>query len=107
MGPRFIIIKKGENGAMLAADDRFFAVPAYPTENVIDPTGAGDSFAGGVMGYLASCGSHDLAALKTALLYGTVVASTTVEGFSLDPLEEATREEIDARLEVLKDMVTL
>jgi len=98
LGPSLVVIKKGEHGCMLLAGDRLTVLPAYPTETVIDPTGAGDSFAGGMMGYLAEQDTVDTAAVRRSLAYGTVVASFTVEDFSLDRLANLTREEIDARL---------
>jgi sugar/nucleoside kinase (ribokinase family) len=105
LGPRFVIIKKGEHGAMLFGDEGVFVVPAYPTADVIDPTGAGDSFAGGIMGYLESDGTLGTSALRRAMAYGTVVASLTVEGFGLDRLKRADRREIDHRLETYRSML--
>jgi hypothetical protein len=99
MGPPCIIIKKGESGALMCLDDgSMFVLPAYPTAVVKDPTGAGDSFAGGFMGYLAQMGQADFATLKTALAYGTVVASFTIADFSLNGVTAVTRAEIDERL---------
>jgi sugar/nucleoside kinase (ribokinase family) len=105
MGPRFVVVKKGEHGCILVHKDGIAALPAYPTENVIDPTGAGDSFAGGMMGSLAASaaahagkgdfGSFD--AVRRSLVYGTVTASFTVESFSLDRLSKMHRPELDAR----------
>lgn len=110
MGPRFVIIKKGEHGATFIGRDlvgavEAFSLPAYPTENVVDPTGAGDSFAGGMMGYLAEQDAVDPITLKTAMAYGTVVASFNVEGFGLHRLTEVTREQIDERLDAYKRML--
>ena len=87
LGPKFVILKKGEHGAMLFSDDGIFVVPAYPTADVVDPTGAGDSFAGGILGYLDSDASPPPGRLRRAMAYGTVVASLTVEGFGLDRLK--------------------
>jgi sugar/nucleoside kinase (ribokinase family) len=105
MGPRFVVVKKGEHGCILVHKDGIAALPAYPTEQVIDPTGAGDSFAGGMMGSLAASavahngkgdfGSFDV--VRRALVYGTVTASFTVESFSLDRLAKMHRPELDAR----------
>src|SRR5262249_16630282 len=81
MGPKFVIIKKGEHGAMLFSDDGVFVVPAFPTEQVVDPTGAGDCFAGGLMGYLESEATQPPGRLRRAMAYGTVVASFIVEDF--------------------------
>ncbi|HVP11552.1 MAG TPA: PfkB family carbohydrate kinase [Phycisphaerae bacterium] len=101
-GPRFVVIKKGEHGAMLVTRDEVFVIPAFPSTNVKDPTGAGDSFGGGMMGYLASVDRTDMKALKTALAYGTCVASITIEDFSLDSLRAANRAAVDARLREFK-----
>jgi sugar/nucleoside kinase (ribokinase family) len=105
MGPKFVIIKRGEHGAMLFSHDGIFVIPAYPVLNVIDPTGAGDSFAGGLMGYLASDDSPPPGRLRRAMAYGTVVASLTVEGFGLDGLRRTNRQEIDQRLETYRHML--
>jgi sugar/nucleoside kinase (ribokinase family) len=99
MGPKFVVLKKGEHGAMLFSADGIFVVPAYPTESVVDPTGAGDSFAGGILGYLDSDDSPPPGRLRRGMAYGTVVASLTVEGFGLDRLRNTHRNEIDQRLE--------
>jgi sugar/nucleoside kinase (ribokinase family) len=105
LGPKFVILKKGEHGAMLFSDDGVFVVPAFPTEAVIDPTGAGDSFAGGIMACLAADSDHKPGRLRRAMAYGTVVASLTVEGFGLDRLRTTTRQEIDHRLEQYRQML--
>ncbi len=105
LGPKFVMIKKGEHGAMLFSNDGVFVIPAYPTEEVIDPTGAGDSFAGGIMGYLDSDDSPPPGRLRRAMAYGTVLASLTVEGFGLDRLKQTRREEIDQRLEWYRTML--
>lgn len=98
MGPKFVVIKKGEHGCLLMTEHGSFVLPAFPTEKVIDPTGAGDSFAGGMMGYLATQGGIITAAtLKRALAYGTVVASFTIADFSLDGIAKADRNQIDDR----------
>ena len=107
LGPKLLVIKKGPHGAVLFSPDGLFVLPAYPTENVVDTTGAGDSFAGGMFGYLASRGSTALADLKQAMVYGTVVASFTVEGFSLDRLREIGRDDIEARARELTSLVQL
>ncbi len=106
LGVRTLIVKKGEHGAILLKDGELFALPAYPLEVVKDPTGAGDTFAAGVMGYLAESGSLDFATFKKALAYGTVVASYTVEDFGLDSLLRLTRSDIDRRFEALLDFTT-
>jgi sugar/nucleoside kinase (ribokinase family) len=105
MGPRFVVIKKGEHGAMFFDDREVFVLPAYPTARVVDPTGAGDSFAGGMMGYLAEQGRFDAKTLKTAMAYGTLTASFTVEDFSLDRLKTITREDLERRMEEYRRML--
>jgi sugar/nucleoside kinase (ribokinase family) len=107
LGPKFVILKKGEHGAMLFSADGVFVVPAYPTPDVIDPTGAGDSFAGALMGYLDSDGPPPPGRLRRAMAYGTVVASLTVEDFGLDRLKRTDRAEIDARLEAYRHMLSI
>ena len=99
MGPKFVVIKKGEHGCLLNHADGLSVLPAYPAANVVDPTGAGDSFAGGMMGYLADAGQSDLPAIKRALAFGTIVASFNIEAFSLEKLAQIDRTDIDARLE--------
>ncbi len=100
LGPSFAIVKKGEHGAVLVHADGVATIPAYPAEHmhVIDPTGAGDSFAGGMMGHIASVGMTDFASLQTALAWGTVTASFTIESFGLERLRKLTRAEIDERM---------
>ncbi|MAE62500.1 MAG: sugar kinase [Planctomycetaceae bacterium] len=99
MGPAFVVIKKGEHGCMLRHAEGLVVLPAYPARDVVDPTGAGDSFAGGMMGYLASIGKHDLPALRRALGYGTVTASFNIESFTLDRLSQISRADIDRRFD--------
>lgn len=97
MGPRIIIIKKGEHGAVMVSDGTFFWAPAYPLENAFDPTGAGDTFAGGFMGYLAKMGKVDDDTLRQAVVYGSIFASFAVEKFSLDRIRDLHEEEIRQR----------
>lgn len=99
MGPKTVMVKKGEHGAIVLAGERGFALPAYPLESVVDPTGAGDTFASGVMGYLAREGKTDFRSLKMAMAYGTIVASFNVEGFGLDRLRTLRFDEVQARFE--------
>ncbi|HAU49259.1 MAG TPA: sugar kinase [Planctomycetaceae bacterium] len=106
MGPKFVVIKKGEHGAMFFSEHETYVMPAFPTENVLDPTGAGDSFAGGMMGHLAALGRFDPQALKEALAYGTVTASFTVEDFSLDRLEKLDRSMVDQRFKEYRQMLS-
>jgi sugar/nucleoside kinase (ribokinase family) len=106
LGPKFIVVKKGEHGAMFFSHDETYVLPAYPTERVIDPTGAGDSFAGGMMGYLSEKGKFDPKTLKEALAYGVVTASFTVEDFSLDRLKSISRKDLDARWNEYRGMLS-
>ncbi len=104
-GPRAVVAKQGEYGAALFTEDGFFALPGFPLENVRDPTGAGDSFAGGFLGYLDSHdGDLDEASLRRAMGYGTVLASFNVEEFGTERVARLTREEIDERLATLHGM---
>jgi sugar/nucleoside kinase (ribokinase family) len=97
MGPRTLLIKRGEYGVLLFSPNSIFAVPAYPLEEVFDPTGAGDSFAGGFLGYLAHVNDLSEASLRKAIVYGSVVASFVVEDFSLRRLRTLTRDDIERR----------
>jgi len=101
-GPKYVIIKKGEHGAMLFSENDVFVVPAYPLEQVFDPTGAGDTFAGGLMGALSEWGHVNEAALCKAMGYGSVVASFGVEDFSLGRLQKLSRTEINHRFAAFK-----
>ncbi len=105
MGPKLVVIKKGEHGSLLLGDGLFFAAPACPLETVKDPTGAGDSFGGGMMGYLAETGDLSPANLKKAMLYGTVCASFTVEDFALNRLRQIERKDIDTRYMAFLEML--
>jgi sugar/nucleoside kinase (ribokinase family) len=103
MGPATVVIKKGESGSLMCGSDGGeFVLPAFPATEVIDPTGAGDSFAGGFMGHLAQARKTDFETLKAAVAYGTVVASFTIADFSLSGLTRITRADIDERLELLR-----
>src|SRR6266404_2876471 len=104
-GPKYVAIKKGEHGALLFGKDEFFSCGAYPLEDIHDPTGAGDTFAGGMAGYLASTpGTPSFADLRRAVIYGSVLASFNVEAFSLERLRTLTMEEVRARYELFKAM---
>lgn len=105
MGPRFVVIKKGEHGAMFFSEFETYVLPAFPTEDVVDPTGAGDSFGGGMMGYLAEQDKLDADTLKRAMAYGILVASFTVEDFSLNRLQQIDRSDLDLRLDEYKRML--
>lgn len=98
LGPKFVVVKKGEHGAFLMHDGGVVALPAFAARDVIDPTGAGDTFAGGMMGHLAATGDLSLPGVRRAMAYGTIVASFNIESFSLDRLKQITRADIDARL---------
>lgn len=106
-GPQMLIIKKGEHGALLVTKEAFFAIPGYPVEVVRDPTGAGDSFAGGMMGYLAGTGDLSVKGLKKSLLYGNVVASFTIEDFGVERLKQISSARIAYRYNQLMKMMTL
>lgn len=105
-GPRNVIIKRGEYGAAFFGDGQRFIVPAYPVQKVVDPTGAGDSFAGGFMGYVGAAGDLEADTLRRAVIAGTVIASFTVEGFGLDRLAHLTPDEIAARYDEFADLTS-
>jgi sugar/nucleoside kinase (ribokinase family) len=107
LGPRIILIKKGEHGVILYSDEFIFSLPAYPTDKVIDPTGAGDTFAGGFMGYLACARTINRASLKKAVAYGTIAASFNVEAFGLGKTSRLTRKDLETRLARFKQVVSL
>ena len=103
MGPKYVVIKKGEHGSMMCDfAGQMFLLPAFPTSVVIDPTGAGDSFAGGMMGFLAKAGTVDYVTLRKAIVYGTVVSSFTIGDFSVHGIQKATMEAIQERFEMLR-----
>ena len=104
-GPKHVIIKKGEHGAFLFRDNNIFFAPAYPLESVFDPTGAGDSFAGGFIGYLARTGDLSEAGMRRAVIYGSAMGSFAVEKFSIERLLTVTRREIDERVHAFKQLV--
>jgi sugar/nucleoside kinase (ribokinase family) len=103
-GPKALIVKRGEYGAALFTPDNYFAIPAYPLESVFDPTGAGDTFAGGFMGYLSSQETLDDAAMRRAMIFGSVMASFNVEEFGTDRVRRLTQPEINARFRTFKQM---
>lgn len=108
LGPRFVVIKKGEHGCILVHKDGICALPAYPTEHVVDPTGAGDSFAGGMMGRLAASGAADLGSfesIREALAHGTIIASFNVESFSLERMQGISNKDVDARYDHYASMM--
>ena len=106
LGPRFVVIKKGEHGCLLFEDSGLCVLPAYPTGEVKDPTGAGDCFAGGMMGYLAANKAVDFSALRKSLGFATVVASFAIEDFSLTRLQEISLDDIKARLREFKTLTS-
>jgi sugar/nucleoside kinase (ribokinase family) len=103
-GPRALVVKRGEYGAAMFTPDTYFAIPAYPLESVFDPTGAGDTFAGGFMGYLASHETWDEGTLRRAIIYGSVMASFNVEEFGTERVRRLTRDEINQRFRDFKRM---
>jgi len=104
MGPEMLVIKKGEHGALLITKEFLFSVPAYPLEKVFDPTGAGDTFAGGFMGWLARTNDLSPANLKLAIVYGSVMASLAVEEFSLDGIRNLSRDKIMNRFRSFREL---
>ncbi|MBF9255175.1 sugar kinase [Pontibacter sp. 172403-2] len=105
MGPRFLIIKKGEHGALLFHGENVFFAPALPLEEVFDPTGAGDTFAGGFIGYLASTGDTSFENMKRAVIYGSAMASFCVEKFGTERLKNLTQQDIDSRVQKFVELV--
>jgi len=105
LGPRTVVVKRGEYGAVMVSNGQFFFVPAYPLESVFDPTGAGDAFAGGFMGYIAAQGVVDQATVRRAIVYGSVMASFTVEDFSLNRLARLSTAEIERRYAGFQELV--
>ena len=102
MGPKYIIIKKGEHGSMLFGEDEFFVSPAYPIKQVVDPTGAGDTFAGGLGGYLSECQDLNFENLKNGIIYGTILASFCVESFGTYSMENLKKEQVINRISEFK-----
>jgi sugar/nucleoside kinase (ribokinase family) len=105
LGPRTVVVKRGEYGAVMVSNGQFFFVPAYPLESVFDPTGAGDAFAGGFMGYIAAQGVVDQATVRRAIVYGSVMASFTVEDFSLNRLARLSMAEVERRYAGFQELV--
>ena len=105
LGPRVVVIKKGEHGAMMVTKDNVFVLPAFPTEKVKDPTGAGDSFAGGMMGYLAQQRRTDESAWRAAMVRGTITASVNIEDFSLEAVRKARPADVEARVKKYLEMM--
>jgi sugar/nucleoside kinase (ribokinase family) len=105
MGPKYLVIKKGEHGALLFHDDLVFVAPALPLEDVFDPTGAGDTFAGGFIGYLAQSRNLSFENMKSAVIVGSAMASFCVEKFGNLRMKEIGREDIDSRIRQFIDLV--
>ncbi|RLJ10117.1 MAG: sugar kinase [Candidatus Aenigmatarchaeota archaeon] len=105
LGPEYVIIKKGEHGSLLFSNDSCFSIPGYPLENVKDPTGAGDSFAGGLMGWLSRTGDTCELSVRKAMVYGSVIASYNAEGFSIEKLKILTLDDVGRRYEEFKKLV--
>jgi sugar/nucleoside kinase (ribokinase family) len=106
MGPHSVIVKRGDSGALLFHEHGVFAAPAFPLEQVVDPTGAGDSFAGGFMGYLARTGSLSPENVRRAMIYGSVLASFSVEDFSLDRFRTLKASDVYSRFRAFKALTT-
>ena len=104
MGPKYVVIKKGEHGALIFHEDEMFFAPAMPLAEVFDPTGAGDTFAGGFTGYLAKTGDYSFESMKRAIIYGSCMASFCVEKFGTQRMEHLTKKEIDSRLQKFKSL---
>jgi sugar/nucleoside kinase (ribokinase family) len=105
-GPRYVVVKKGEHGAILFAGDWIFFAPGYPLEEVFDPTGAGDAFAGGFLGYLAGSGRVDRDELRRAMIYGSATGSYAVETFSIDRFRDLDAMEVAHRVEEFRSMTS-
>ena len=106
MGPEFVIIKKGEHGALLFNESKIFAIPALPLEDVFDPTGAGDTFAGGFAAYLTKKEDFSFENMKSALIVGSAMASFTVEKFGTEKLQQVTEAEMLGRINQFKELTT-
>jgi sugar/nucleoside kinase (ribokinase family) len=106
MGPKFVIIKKGEHGALLFHEGKIFAIPALPLEEVFDPTGAGDTFAGGFAAYLTKKGHFDFESMKTAIIVGSAMASFTVEKFGTERIQNVTKQELSERIMQFRELTT-
>lgn len=106
-GARMVLIKKGEHGVLFLNDKLIFSLPGYPTDKVVDPTGAGDTFAGGFMGYLTKVKNINEASIKKALAYGTIAASYNVEDFGLNKTSRLTLQQLDSRLNIFRKIISL
>ena len=106
MGPKYLIIKKGEHGALLFNEENIFYAPALPLEEVFDPTGAGDTFAGGFVGHLSTCDEIDWESMKKAIIVGSAMASFTVEKFGIERLISLDKTQIESRINDFKSLVS-
>ena len=106
-GPEMILIKKGEHGVLFYCDDFIFSIPAYPTDHVVDPTGAGDTFAGGFMGYLAKAKKINPTNIKKAIAYGTIAASFNVEDFGMNRTAQLKMSDLNSRLKTFKKFISI
>ena len=106
MGPKYLIIKKGEHGALLFNEKNIFYAPALPLEEVFDPTGAGDTFAGGFVGYLSTCEKIEWEEMKKAIIVGSAMASFTVEKFGIERLISLDKSQIESRINEFKSLVS-
>jgi sugar/nucleoside kinase (ribokinase family) len=104
MGPKYVVIKKGEHGALLFHDDHMFYAPALPLEEVFDPTGAGDTFAGGFAGYLSKTEDYSFENMKNAVIYGSTLASFCVEKFGTERMQNLSKDDIEHRLKAFKKL---
>jgi sugar/nucleoside kinase (ribokinase family) len=104
MGPKYLVVKKGEHGALLFHEDKIFSAPALPLEVVFDPTGAGDTFAGGFIGHLARTGDVSFENMKTAIIVGSAMASFCVEKFGPEKMKEISHEDIAARMQQFAEL---
>ena len=105
LGPKFLVIKKGEHGALLFYEEKIFFAPALPLSEVIDPTGAGDTFAGGFMGYLTKSNKTDYDTMKKAIIFGSAMASFCVESFGIEALKNLTNDQIESRVNEFRELV--
>ncbi|HRQ31401.1 MAG TPA: PfkB family carbohydrate kinase, partial [Saprospiraceae bacterium] len=105
MGPKYLVIKKGEHGSLLFYNEKIFFAPGLPLSEVVDPTGAGDTFAGGFMGYLSKTGDTGFENMKRAIIYGSAMASFCVEEFSLDGIKNLSKDEIENRVRNFSELV--
>lgn len=106
MGAPIVVVKKGEHGVLVYYDNVIFSLPAFPVEKIVDPTGAGDTFAGGFMGYLTKTKKIDTRAIKKAIMYGTIMASFNVEGFGTERSSKVTRRDVETRMKHFKHITT-